>query len=102
MQDLSIMFYLAFLIFFRDLLDLVGQSMREYETVNEEKQSCSYEVIHFFKKLFFNPGLYLESSPTNESKLLQKTEELELADSLSAPPVKPKIPMINNLPIDRD
>jgi len=77
------------------MLDLVGQSMREYETVKEEKQSCSYEVIHFFKKLFFNPGLYLESRSTTDPELMQSVEELELAES-------PSVPTLNNLPISQN
>ena len=39
-------------------MDLVGQRMRSYESEVGTKQSCSYEVIHFYKKLYFNPGIY--------------------------------------------
>ena len=37
--------------------------MRNYESEFGTKQSCSYEVRHFYKKLFFNPGIYFERNP---------------------------------------
>ncbi len=65
------------------MLDLVGQNMRKYESKDGEKQSCSYEVIHFYKKLFFNPGLYRDESiqnPVISGHGQASEEELELAD----------------------
>ena len=38
------------------MLDLVAQKVRGYEGYGGTKQSCSYVNIHFFKKLYFNPG----------------------------------------------
>ena len=38
------------------MLDLVSQNVRSYESSDGFKQSCSYENIHFYKKLYFNPG----------------------------------------------
>jgi hypothetical protein len=38
------------------MLDLVSQKVRSYESGFGTKQSCSYENIHFYKKLYFNPG----------------------------------------------
>jgi len=40
----------------RDMLDLVGLELKEYESENGRKQSFSYDVRHFYKKLYFNPG----------------------------------------------
>ena len=37
--------------------------MRNYESEFGTKQSCSYEVRHFYKKLFFNPGIYFDENP---------------------------------------
>jgi len=40
----------------RDMLDLVGLELKEYESESGRKQSFSYDVRHFYKKLYFNPG----------------------------------------------
>ena len=32
--------------------------MQEYKSKSGNKKSSSYEVILFYKKLYFNPGLY--------------------------------------------
>lgn len=42
----------------RDMLDLVGLELREYESETGTKQSFSYDVRHFYRKLYFNPGLF--------------------------------------------
>jgi hypothetical protein len=45
-----------------ELLSMVGQRMRQFESrPTGNKQSFSYEVIHFYKKLYFNPGLSLRN-----------------------------------------
>ncbi len=78
------------------MLDLVGQNMRKYESKDGEKQSCSYEVIHFYKKLFFNPGLYRDESiqsPIKSGLGQASEEELELADDPSAAKIRPKVLM---------
>jgi len=41
----------------RDMLDMVSQRLRGYESERGTKQSFAYEVRHFYKKLFFNPRL---------------------------------------------
>ena len=41
----------------RDMLDQVSVEMSSYVSENGTKQACSYEVRHFYKKLFFNPGI---------------------------------------------
>lgn len=41
----------------RDMLDLVAQCLRRYESERGTKQNCEYVVRHFYKKLYFNPGL---------------------------------------------
>lgn len=43
----------------RDMLDEVGRRLTSYETDVGTKQSFSYEVRHFYKKLYFNPGMDL-------------------------------------------
>lgn len=40
----------------RDMLDIVGQRLKNYESEVGTKQSFAYEVRHFYKKLFFNPS----------------------------------------------
>jgi len=42
----------------KELLDLVANRLKEYESERGTKQTYSYEVRHFTKKLYFNPGLY--------------------------------------------
>jgi caspase-like apoptosis-related cysteine protease len=44
----------------RDMLDMVARGLKEKQTESGAKQSFKYEVIHFYKKLYFHPGL----SPT--------------------------------------
>ena len=41
----------------RDMLDIVAKTLRSLQTDQGQKQSSSYEVRHFHKKLFLNPGL---------------------------------------------
>ena len=41
----------------RDMLDMVAKSLRSLQTDQGQKQSSSYEVRHFHKKLYLNPGL---------------------------------------------
>ena len=85
--------------YFRDLLDMVGLKMKTYESETGSKQSCSYEVIHFYRKLFFNPGLYRDSSPcqTPESEECRNLEELKLSESPSRSKIGPAFPMSENL-----
>jgi len=39
----------------REMLDIVASRLKNYESERGAKQSCSYEVRHFYKKLFLNP-----------------------------------------------
>ena len=50
--------------------------MRNYESEFGTKQSCSYEVRHFYKKLFFNPGIYFDQNPfpNNKNTGIKKSE----------------------------
>ena len=41
----------------RDMLDKVSLEMSSYISECGTKQTCSYEVRHFYKKLYFNPGI---------------------------------------------
>lgn len=41
----------------KELLDLVANRLKEYESERGTKQAYAYEVRHFTKKLYFNPGL---------------------------------------------
>ena len=41
----------------RDMLDMVARGLRSLQTDQGQKQSSSYEVRHFHKKLYLNPGL---------------------------------------------
>jgi len=44
----------------RDMLDEVGLELKGYESEMGTKQSFSYDVRHFYKKLYFNPGITIE------------------------------------------
>ena len=39
----------------REMLDIVAEKLRQFESENGTKQSCAYEVRNFYKKLYFNP-----------------------------------------------
>eukprot|EP00092_Neocalanus_flemingeri_P031122 GFUD01033805.1.p1 GENE.GFUD01033805.1~~GFUD01033805.1.p1 ORF type:complete len:348 (-),score=91.76 GFUD01033805.1:65-1066(-) len=41
----------------RDMLDEVARKLKKYQAENGAKQSFKYDVIHFYKKVFFHPGL---------------------------------------------
>lgn len=43
----------------RDLLDEAAFILKSYESEAGTKQSFSYEVRHFYKKLYFNPGHFV-------------------------------------------
>ena len=52
----------------KELLDKVGARLKMYESntpgdnyMHGCKQTCSYECRHFYKKLYFNPGLALDA-----------------------------------------
>ncbi len=47
----------AFELDLREMLDEVARRLKNYESENGTKQSCSYESRHFYNKLYFNPGL---------------------------------------------
>ena len=53
----SVFMSLSFETDLREMLDEVAARMRRYESEHGTKQSCAYEVRHFYKKLYFNPGL---------------------------------------------
>lgn len=61
----------------RDMLDEVAERLTRYESEVGTKQSFSYEVRHFYKKLYFNPGLYQE--------LVVEQEESEARDGKRRP-----------------
>lgn len=76
----------------REMLDEVSDQMRYYESEYGTKQSCSYEVgrpvhifkwtsfsfafrfkvRHFYKKLFFNPGIVINMEQQQQSGLSDK------------------------------
>lgn len=77
----------------RDLLDEAAWIIKEYESESGTKQSFGYEVRHFYKKLYFNPGHFVSNKEkwkhTNsmdfDTLLLEKSlEQIEL-DKLVAP-----------------
>ena len=42
----------------RDMLDLVALDLKQnFTSETGTKQSFNYDVRHFYKKLYFNPGL---------------------------------------------
>jgi len=46
----------------RDMLDEVGLVLSRYESEIGTKQSFNYDVRHFYKKLYFNPGIEIDQS----------------------------------------
>ena len=57
--------------------------MRNYESEFGTKQSCSYEVRHFYKKLFFNPGIYFDRNPfPNQTRNVHDKTVSDLNDTL--------------------
>jgi len=44
----------------RDMLDEVAFELSGYESEMGTKQSFNYDVRHFYKKLYFNPGINIE------------------------------------------
>jgi len=58
----------------RDMLDLVGLELREYESETGTKQSFSYDVRHFYRKLYFNPGLSSEEKDQWRHELGEETK----------------------------
>ena len=63
--------------------------MRNYESEFGTKQSCSYEVRHFYKKLFFNPGIHFDENPfpRNNSEFILKNKS-EMVDDFMKMQVK--------------
>ena len=57
--------------------------MRNYESEFGTKQSCSYEVRHFYKKLFFNPGICFDQNPfPNKIAEFRMKSEYDLASTI--------------------
>merc|ERR1719233_1172247 len=46
----------------RDMLDEVGLVLSRYESEMGTKQSFNYDVRHFYKKLYFNPGIEIDQN----------------------------------------
>jgi len=46
----------------RDMLDEVGMMLSKYESEIGTKQSFNYDVRHFYKKLYFNPGIEIDEN----------------------------------------
>ena len=66
----------------KEMMDEVSHEMRNYESEFGTKQSCSYEVRHFYKKLFFNPGIYFDQNPfPNYNGSFKKSENDFLNES---------------------
>ena len=67
--------------------------MRNYESEFGTKQSCSYEVRHFYKKLFFNPGIYFDQNPIPKQNSI-----LETSNGNDLPTKLQKFKMCEDLP----
>lgn len=39
-----------------DLLRMTSQRLSQFETDQQEKQTCNIEMRHLYKRLYFNPG----------------------------------------------
>jgi len=80
----------------RDLLDEAAWILKEYESESGTKQSFGYEVRHFYKKLYFNPGHFVTPKEkwkhTNsldfDTLLLEKSLEQVGLDRLALPPTR--------------
>ena len=60
----------------RDMLDQVSAEMRSYVSENGMKQTCSYEVRHFYKKLYLNPGIDIHQSRSNEATVMNRSSHV--------------------------
>lgn len=61
----------------RDMLDIVSQWLSNRESELSSKQSCSYEVRHLYKKIYFNPGFVVEKSEDNKHKVVKRPTQNE-------------------------
>jgi len=67
----------------KEIMDEVSHEMRNYESEFGTKQSCSYEVRHFYKKLFFNPGICFDQNPfPNKIAEFRTKSENDLASTI--------------------
>ena len=77
----------------RDMLDKVSMEMSTYISESGTKQTCSYEVRHFYKKLFFNPGIGLQmasvarrrtskSSPATRPRSISDPHQLQFGEPI--------------------
>ena len=60
----------------RDMLDQVSAEMRSYVSENGMKQTCSYEVRHFYKKLYLNPGIDIHQSRSKEATVMNRSSHV--------------------------
>ena len=77
----------------RDMLDETAMMLKEYESEAGTVQSFGYEVRHFYKKLYFNPGLYCDDN-------IDTTEEdiaIMTGDAIVEESVKEVVEKIRNL-----
>jgi hypothetical protein len=55
------------------LFGKVSKRLETYESDKGTKQSCAIKIIHFFEKLYFNPGLSGEEETIRDQvPVLQK------------------------------
>jgi len=71
----------------REMMDEVSKEMDEYQSdgLEASKQSSTYEVRGFNKKLYFNPGLFQEALQQTD---LSRPEEADARDELVAAAAK--------------
>merc|ERR1711915_983247 len=89
----------------RDMLDEVGLVLSRYESEMGTKQSFNYDVRHFYKKLYFNPGIEIgpkekwrySTSIDYEDTQIRKSEETKKEEVRQKVTVKRKM-SINGIP----
>ena len=103
----------------RDMLDKVSLEMSTYISECGTKQTCSYEVRHFYKKLFFNPGIgpstnvakrrsSTHASPITRPRSISDPFQLQFSPSqlqdlmLHASKTKPVLSEIKKVPLPEE
>jgi len=65
----------------RDMLDEVGLVLSRYESEIGTKQSFNYDVRHFYKKLYFNPGIEINQTDHWKHEASTEFEAIQSQDN---------------------
>ena len=65
----------------REMLDHVASRLSWYQSEFGSKQSFTYEVRHFYNKLFFNPGMFVEKRRQKQEEGVRRRRRRALSES---------------------